>query len=81
MTLLKIIVIAGAEHLTDKTPANLRLLYRIGQHSNIATPLALFVRIELLCFIVVFIDKDPSLRIRLLLHKLCPDGFREGTEG
>ena len=76
MTLLKIIVIAGAEHLTDKTPANLRLLY-----SNIATPLALFVRIELLCFIVVFIDKDPSLRIRLLLHKLCPDGFREGTEG
>ena len=48
MTLLKIIVIAGAEHCTDKMSAD--LLYRIGLHSNIATPLALFVRIELLCF-------------------------------
>ena len=43
------IVIADAEHLSNVTPANLRLLYRIGLHSNTVTLLALFVQIEL-CF-------------------------------
>ena len=34
------------------------LLYRIGLPSNSATLLALFVRIELLCFGAVFVDLE-----------------------
>ena len=54
---------------------NSALLYRIGLPSNTATPLALFVRLELLCFGPVFVDKLMSLRIRQLLYKLRFDGF------
>ena len=43
-------------------------LYRIGLPWKTASPLALSVRIELLCFIAVFVNKYASLRIRLLLQ-------------
>ena len=46
------------------------LLYRIGMPSNTASPLSLYVQIELLCFVAVFVNKYASLQIRLLLHKL-----------
>ena len=46
------------------------MLYREGPSSNTATPFALFVRVELLCFAAGFVNKHASLRIRLLLHKL-----------
>ena len=58
------------EKNTEEGGRQKALLYRIGLSSNTATPLALFVLIELLCFVAVFVNKHASLRIRILLHNL-----------
>ena len=49
---------------------------------NTGTPLALFLQIELLVFIAVFVDKHTVRRIRLLLHKCECEGFSaKGGDG